>query len=675
MNLLFIDWVVILAVMGIIIGIAVWANRYTLGVADFLAANRCAGRYLLSVAGNVAAVGVITIVAQFEKFYEIGFASAFWYDIINPFAWGLALGGWVTYRYRQTKAMTMGQFFEIRYSGKFRIFSGIVAWVSGIINYGVFPAITARFFIYFCDLPRYSIPLGPFEMDITLGIVMFVFLSIALLVSLSGGQIAVMITDFFQGIVFNITFLILLVFLSYKFGLSNIVDSIKDAPAGESLVNPFDQANVKGFTWVFFALLAFRMAYSKNAWQGNQGYYCAAKNAHEARMANILGTWRAIVTVLVILMIPLAVYMILNTDINPGIASEANAALDKIGDEHIRTQLTVPVVLRFLLPPGLMGLFCAMMIAAAITTDDTSLHSWGTMFIQDVYMPLKKRKEALAPKKHLKLLRLSMVFVALFAWVFSMFFTLQDYIWMFFFITGAIYISGAGSAIIGGLYWKRGTKQGAWAAMIAGMVLAFTGIVLQNIVWKFLPVWKESHQDIKWLQNIPDSFPLNGMEMMGICYAVSMIMYIAFSLLSKPDPDFDMDKMLHRGKYAEKTDTGDDNSLSKLSRVLGITKEFTAFDKFIYYATFFWAILWGSLWIIVFTYQKIANPGNDFWAAYSKFRVYLIASIGTVCVFWFLFGGIRDMIHLQRDLSSAKRDNSDDGSVVNHQLGSEASEE
>ena len=38
---------------------------------------------------------------------------------------------------------------------------------------------------------------------------------------------------------------------------------------------------------------------------------------------------------------------------------------------------------------------------------------------------------------------------------------------MFLALTGAIFVGGAGSAIIGGLYWKRGTTAAAWTAMVA----------------------------------------------------------------------------------------------------------------------------------------------------------------------------------------------------------------
>ena len=44
----------------------------------------------------------------------------------------LTTSGWVIYRFRQTKSLTLAQFFEKRYSRNFRIFAGIIAFVTPI---------------------------------------------------------------------------------------------------------------------------------------------------------------------------------------------------------------------------------------------------------------------------------------------------------------------------------------------------------------------------------------------------------------------------------------------------------------------------------------------------------------------------------------------------------------
>ena len=44
---------------------------------------------------------------------------------------------------------------------------------------------------------------------------------------------------------------------------------------------------------------------------------------------------------------------------------------------------------------------------------------------------------------------------------------------------GSIWIGGAGSLIIGGLYWKKGNIKSAWAAMLCGSIGGFLGLFLK----------------------------------------------------------------------------------------------------------------------------------------------------------------------------------------------------
>ena len=147
------DWTILLAMYVGIVATVVLTRRYMRGVTDYLAAGRSAGRYLLAISFGIAGLGAITVVANLEMGYQAGFALSWWGLTMSLFQVFVMVSGWVTYRFRRTRALTLAEFFERRYSRRFRIFAGSVAFGAGLINFGIFPAVGARFFINFCGLP------------------------------------------------------------------------------------------------------------------------------------------------------------------------------------------------------------------------------------------------------------------------------------------------------------------------------------------------------------------------------------------------------------------------------------------------------------------------------------------------------------------------------------------
>lgn len=676
MNLHFIDWVIIVTLMAFLIGIAIRTKLLTKSVADFLAGNRSAGRYLLTMADGMAGLGAITIAANFEKFYEAGFAGSWWGQILAPLGLIMALSGFVIYRYRETRVLTLAQFFEIRYSRNFRIFSGLLAFSSGILNYGIFPAVTARFIVYFCGLPTdfvlvgYTIPM--------IAPVMLVLLSIALTLTLAGGQIAVIITDFFQGQLIQIVILITFFVLLFQIGWADLIAGLQMAPDQQSRINPFKQGETTGFNPAFFMMAAVLNVYGFKAWQGSQGYNAAAKSPHEAKMANILGMFRGQVLFLLTMLVPLFIFAMLHL---PEFVSQADATLATlaaIDNPQMQGQMRVPTGLSQLLPIGVMGLFAAMIVAAAVSTDDTYLHSWGSIFIQDVVMPF--RKTPLTPKAHMLLLRVAIFGVAAFAFVFSLVFPLSEFIWMYFQITGAIFLGGAGAVILGGLYWKRGSVEGAWAAMIVGSTLAVSGICLRNIVWpNFLSDWKLRFVDVAWLQRLPDEFPFDGMQMSIMAAGGAAGCYVLFSLLSRRPPA-NMDKLLHRGKYAVESKGHHPVTLADAPGVLaevpaaatlkerlylrmGIGKDFTKGDRFIYLFAAGFTLFWFATFIIGTTIALTVGISDESWIKWWAFKVFMATGLGVIATVWFLIGGFKDLFEFVNHLKSVNRDDSDDGSV------------
>ncbi len=640
MNLTWIDWGIVIAVFAFIIGVVIVSRTLMRSVSDFLAAGRTGGRYLISLSQGTASLGAITIVGMLEMNYIAGFCLRWWEMIMTVVVVGISVSGWVLYRFRQTRALTMAQFFEIRYSRNFRIFSGAMAFLSGIINFGIFPAVSARFFIYFCGLP---LTIDIFGLHVsTFALVMIVILWIPLYFVFSGGQIAVMITDFIQGIFVNAVFIVIVIVLILKVDWAHLFQAVAQAPANASLVNPFHTSSTKDYNFWYFLIGMIGVIYGKLSWQGTQAYNASAKSAHEAKMGDVLANWRGIPQWgLFLVFVPIVAYTFWHSPEFAGAAASVRPVLDGLGSEALRTQLIVPMALTKLLPVGLMGAFAAVMLAAAIGCNETYLHSWGSIFIQDVIMPL--RKAAFAPREHLRYLKLAILGVAVFSFFFSLLFQQSEYIFLFFAITGAIFAGGSGAVIIGGLYWKRGTTAAAWSAMIVGCVVAVGGIVLQQL---------------------RPGFFINGQMFWGLAMAASSIVYVTVSLLTGRRKAFDMDRMLHRGRYLIRDEYRVvDAQPVKGWKVLGMGREFTPLDKVIYIATYAWTFSWVVVFIVGTIINLTGAVGDASWLRFWKVYVLVYLAASVFVIIWFSTGGIINLKEMIGTLKVMKRDPSDSGFV------------
>jgi len=377
LSLSLIDWLIVLFTFGLMVYGVVFSKRYMRSVADFLAAGRTAGRYIISVAMGMAMLGAISVVGEFQVFYKSGFCMKWWELTMALVILIVTISGWIVYRFRQTRALTMAQFFEMRYSRRFRIFSGILAWISGIINFGIFPAVGARFFIYFTGLPL-SVPL--FGIEISTFVIMMIFLlSVALFFVFAGGQIAVIIADFIQGVFTNAVFVILILYFFFTLDWSQIFEAllqVQESP-NASLINPFKTSQVDDFNFWYFVIGLIGFVYNFISWQGTQAYNSSAKSAHEAKMAQVLGNWRNYPRNLFLVFIPVVAITVMNHPDFAPVSDKVTSILNTVDSTEIQSQIQIPLVLRFLLPTGLLGAFAAVMLAAFISTHDTYLHSWG----------------------------------------------------------------------------------------------------------------------------------------------------------------------------------------------------------------------------------------------------------------------------------------------------------
>lgn len=664
-----IDWTIIGVLIAALTVTLIICQRYVKSTADFLAANRCAGRYLLAITSGIAGIGAISIIANFEQYYEAGFSPIWWSFLSGPLGLIISITGWVYYRFRETRCLTMAQFFEVRYSRKFRVFCGILGWLSGVLNYGLFPAVSVKFFIYFCSLPEtFTVPGLSWQFS-TFVCLLLVAISMGVVFAIFGGQIAIMLTDFLQGMFCNVAFLVLMIFLVMQFNWDMIFDTLQQlhkANPDASLFDPYATTKIKDFN-IWFFLMGFAMTVMHTgSWQGSSGYAAAAKSAHEAKMSRFLGTWRSLVQNALLIFIPICAVVFFN---NPEFADQARELQQTLSSmaQQDASQARVPLFLTKILPVGFVGLFAAVMFAAMLSTDDTYMHSWGSIFVQDVILPF--RKKPFTDRQHLLMLRFSIIFVGVFAFFFSWLYKQTEYILLFFQITGAIFTGGAGAVIIGGLYSKSGSTLGAWVAMILGSGLAIIGIVLQQVWPELAPVladWCDGEK-AQWLLEHKERFPLNGQTLAFIASVTGFLSYFIVSWVDRKlhkIGSFNLDRMLHRGQYDTLGEHVEAWNTTRIWRILGLTNEFTFFDRILFFASIVWTLIWtgffvaGTLGHFIFEWQPLT------WLKMWKFYVMLAFVLGIGTTIWFLVAGFRDIGRMFKALGSDERNYADNGQVI-----------
>ena len=672
------DWTIIAVMYGIIIAVVVVTRGRMRGVADYLAAGRLAGRYLLTISAGIAGLGAITVVAQMEMGYEAGFAQYWWGLLTAVVHLAVMVTGWVTYRFRRTRALTLAEFFERRYSRRFRIFAGSVAFGAGLINFGIFPAVGARFFISFLDLPEVW-HLGPLAVP-AFPAVMAVLLTTAVYFVFAGGQVAIMITDFIQGAFANVVFLVVALFLLLKVGWGDVGEVLANAGPGVSKINPYDTGFVADFNAGYFLIGTIGLLYGAMSWQGTQAYYASARTAHEGKMGGVLTLWRNRSQETFLTLIPILIFTVMHHPHWAGVADQVRGVLAGIDNEAVRGQMRGPVALATLLPRGLLGAFGALMVGAFISTHNTYLHSWSSIFIQDVVIPL--RRQPLSPAAHLRLLRGSVIGVALFIFGFSLLYKQSQAILLFFALTGAIFAGWSGAVIIGGLYTRWGTTAAAWTASICGVALTLGGFILEQAQ----RVWREdgtafwglldgfgADRAAAWAAWINTHLP-NGQVMWGWAMWGCTALYVLVSLGQKylgRHPGFDLDRLLHRGAWeiAGEVESGTVRT-GRGWRALAITDEFGWRDKFLYVLTYGWSLLWVTVFIVgtVFFMSRRISGGD--WSAYDNLwlgfwhtKLWIELGVSAVIIVWFTIGGARDVRRLLHDLAERNRDDRDDGFV------------
>lgn len=665
------DLVFFFLTLAPVIVVGVLMCRLQRGVADFLAGNRCAGRYLLGTAQWGALSSVVGAVAVWELMVESGWSlELLRIDLSTVLVALLAASGFVAYRFRQTRALTLAEFLEMRYGRAVRVFAGLLIFVSGLINFGIFPAVGARFFVALGGLPStLTFAGGTLSTQV---LFMAATLAIALAGVLAGGQVLLLAAGGVLGLLASFHFLALVGAVAMRIRWDQALWVLSAGAPGHSRIDPFDVSARQDFNLWYILLGWIFTAYTWRAWQGQGGFASAAASPHEARMALVVVRWRDWFKTLVFGLLGLAALVFLE---HPDFADEARLVGEAVrveASETLRHQALVPTALSRLLPEGLLGLLFAAMLGGMLLCDGSMMQSFGSVFVQDVFLPLWRRP--LTTERHLLLLRLSIGGVAVWAFCFSLWFEHVDYVILFQIASSAIYLAGAGAVIIGGLYWSGGTREGALAALAVGGVAAGGGMLLQHN-WTSVTAWLEWQRLdggawVRWVPQPPEVFPGNGQTISVVACCLAALAYALASLIVRREP-FPLSTLMREGKQASRGQTKEEEvagnasagdsaeALARDRRFCRITVVAFSVAACLAGAAFAWNIL-------------VARWTEEGWALHQLLRSgVVLAVLAPPMTVWLGVETVRDLRRMARALRCSKRDPSDDGrhaAAANHGL-------
>lgn len=743
-----IDWLIVVVPVVFILWLSVYSKRYVRGVVDFLAAGRVAGRYVISAGDMTSGLGVIALVALVESKYQVGYALTFWEYLTVPVGILMSLTGYCVYRFRATRSLSIGQFLEMRYSRSFRIVAASLRTLSEMLTNAIGPAVAANFFIYFLGLPHKIMVFG-LAMP-TFALLVGVVLCMCMVVIWPGGRISLLITDAFQGLLSYPIFVIIAGYIFLHFGWGDTIAPVMmDRVDGENFINPFDIEKLRDFNIFALVVTIMGSILNRASWIGNDTSNCG-RTPHEQKMAGILGTWRTLYSNLMLLLVAVMIIALMTHQkfadqahdirhqLTQKVAEEAVAdpamrarisaniealpvqrheigvdaplsrqanidtpylatARETLGTtpegnvqfQKFRTlyqQMMLPVALKNLLPVGLMGLFCLLMVMLMLSTDDSRVFNASSTIVQDIILPF--RKTPFTSAQHLMVIRVCSASVCVFFFVVSLFFVQLDYINMFTTIMTGMWLGGAGPVMIFGLYSRFGTTTGAFCSLIFGSGLSIAGLFVQRGWAGTIYPWLHSngwdvpfgrfletvsgpfHPYVVWQMDAV-KFPINSYELYFLSMISGIAAYVVGSLLTYKGP-YNLDRLLHRGVYdvegrvkpAFKWTPG-----NVARAFVGITPEYTRGDKIIAYSVVVYALVYkfGLCFIGVLVWNLIKPWPTEWWSKYFFVTSMCVTGvIGIVSTFWFLIGGIIDMRRLFKDMEARVDNPLDNGMVEGH---------
>lgn len=471
------DFVIIGLYFIVVLAIGIWVSRTTETGEDLFLAGRTLTWGVIGFSLFASNISSTTLIGLAGAAYSGGIP-------VSTYEWMsgvplIILAVVFIPMFLKARISTIPEFLELRFDSRSRsYFSAITILLSIIVDTagGLYAgAVVVKTFVPEIDIWQTVIALGLF----------------AGLYTAAGGLKAVVYTDVIQAVVLILGTIILtwLLFAELDYSWAAVVES---APEGHlSLVRPIDDEMLPGWgipLGVFF--LGFWY------WVTNQYIVqrvLGAKSIRHAQWGSILAGFMKI--------IPLFTMVI------PGVMAI------RLFPDLPNPDMVFPTLVTEVLPVGLTGLVLAGLVAAIMSSVDSTLNSASTLVVHDFVRPRNPDLSPSSVGRYGKITTIVLMIVAiLWAPMIANFGGLWSYLQQAF----SILVPPIAAIFLIGAFWKRGNGQGAFTALWGGHLIGLFFFILTQLGY--------------W----PIHFTIN----VGIMVAVSTIIFVVVSLqTAPPDPE------------------------------------------------------------------------------------------------------------------------------------------
>ncbi|MEU5975034.1 sodium:solute symporter [Streptomyces sp. NPDC047315] len=429
-----VDYAVIVVYLAGMLGMGWWGMRRAKSKSEFLVAGRRLGPWMYS--GTMAAIvlGGASTIGGVGLGYKHGISGA-WMVLTIGFGL-LALSLLFSARIARLKVYTVSEMLDLRYGGRAGVISGVVMWAYTLMLAVTSTIAYATIFDVLFDVNRtVSIVLGG---------------AIVVAYSTLGGMWSITLTDMVQFVVKTIGVLLLLLPIAVvkAGGWSEMKAELPS--------DYFEPLGIGGETIFTYVLIyTFGMLIGQDIWQR----VFTARSDKVARWGGAAAGTYCLVYALAGAIVGVAAKVLY-----PNLANPDDAFALIVKDE---------------LPMGVRGLVLAAALAAVMSTSSGALIACATVANNDIWSRLRGLTNRSAPEDGHDEVKGNRMFILIMGVaVVAIAIALNDVVEA---LTVAynLLVGGLLVPILGGLLWKRGTVQGALAAVVVG------GLAVIGLMWSY----------------------------------------------------------------------------------------------------------------------------------------------------------------------------------------------